>query len=235
MTELQDRILDRLAGKPVGRNWPNGPLALAADVTGGTTPVKFGQTDMDRGAKNEIARRLGYPILLCEAIQGANRGAPTEDDRRSLAMILFSTILIGGRIPRIPALEQNRIALRMAFRVHPFACTHPKCRVAKTLSELLVIPTITSALAAAALQVPCAAQNERRQKTRGGAGSIASSDLLVRLRHTSMMALRGFETAKSVNGWCSVRESARLAAAQRGIPEAVAGCVEIARLCGMSV
>src|SRR5437870_4591771 len=89
MTDLQDRILDRLVGTWVGVNWPDGPLAIAADVVGGHKPVKFGQTDNDRGPKGEIARRLGYPVLLCEAIQGANRGLKAEDDRRGLAIALF--------------------------------------------------------------------------------------------------------------------------------------------------
>src|SRR5918911_847921 len=99
MTDPQDRILDRLVGTRVGVNWPDGPLALAAEVVGGHKPVKFGQTDNDRGAKAEIARRLGYPVLLCEAIQGANRGLGAEDDRRGLAMNLFGTIPVGGPVP----------------------------------------------------------------------------------------------------------------------------------------
>ena len=49
------------------------------------------------------------------------------------------------------------------------------------------------------------------------------------------MALRGFQVGKSVHGWCSVRESARLAASERGVEEAVACCLEIVRHCGMSV
>ena len=35
MTDLQDRILDRLVGTRVGVNWPGGPLVIAAEVVGG--------------------------------------------------------------------------------------------------------------------------------------------------------------------------------------------------------
>ncbi len=101
MTDLQDQILDRLVGTPIGVNWPDGPLAIAADVIGGSKPVQFGLTDMDGGAKSEIARRLGYPVLLCQAIQGGNRGFAREDDRRAFAMNVFRTIPLGGRVPRL--------------------------------------------------------------------------------------------------------------------------------------
>src|SRR5262245_1895343 len=110
MTDLQDAILDRLVGTRVGVNWPDGPLAIAAEVVGGTKPVRFGQTDNDRGAKREIASRLGYPMLLIEAIQGAVRAIRDEEDRRGFAMAVFRLIPVGTKAPKLSSLEQNRIA-----------------------------------------------------------------------------------------------------------------------------
>src|SRR4051812_37466339 len=116
MTDLQDAILDRLVGTAVGVNWPDGPLTIAAEGVGGSRPIRFGLTDNDRGAKSLIAGRLGYPVLLIEAIQGANRGLAVENDRRSFAMAVFETIPVGGRLPKLSALEQNRVAARVAIR-----------------------------------------------------------------------------------------------------------------------
>jgi hypothetical protein len=234
MTDLQDRILDRLVGVPVGVDWPDGPLAAAADVVGGQKPVKFGQTDNDRGAKAEIAERLGYPVLLCEAIQGGNRGLKAEDDRRGLAMTLFRTIPVGGAAPRLPAERQNLIAARLALRAHPYVCRRADCPVLGVLAGLVEAQSMSAAAAAAAGRTWC--------ETAGGtlrrlavAWLTDRSTPVQRLVQSAAMALRGFETGKSVHGWCSVRESVRLAASQRGVEEAVACCLEIARRCGMPV
>src|SRR5262245_25537350 len=119
MTDLQQRILDTLADQWIGVDWPDGPLTIAAKAVGGRKRIQFGQTDNDRGAKSEIAQRLGYPVLLCEAIQGANRGLKDEDDRRRLATTLFGTLGVSGSIRKLSSLEQNRIAARTAIRAHP--------------------------------------------------------------------------------------------------------------------
>jgi hypothetical protein len=234
MTDLQDMILDNLVGTRVGVNWPDGPLAIAAAVVGGTRPVKFGQTDNDRGAKAEIARRLGYPVILCEAIQGANRGLKAEDDRRSLAMAVFRTVPIGGAIPKLSSQTQTRIATRLAIRAHPFVCLDAHCPVPRALAELLDAPSINRSLLVKAGQQRCLTANRTGQ----GAGPgwlTARSERDRRLAQTASMALRGFQSGKSVHGWCSIRESARLAASERGLEEAIACCIEIARQCGIAV
>jgi hypothetical protein len=233
MTDLQDSILDRLMGTSIGINWPGGPLDLAAEVVGGTIPVKFGQTDNDRGAKNEIARRLGYPVLLCEAIQGANRGVKNEDARRSLAMTLFRTLPLGGRVPKLSAQTQNRIALRLAIRAHPYVCPHPDCPALKSLVDLLAVPTITRPMAIDASGARCEAA-DGTIRAEASNWLTARSSRTQRVVQTAAMVLRGFEMDKSVQGWSSIRESVRLAASERGIEEAVACCIEVARLCGMT-
>jgi hypothetical protein len=234
MTDLQDRILDRLVGTPVGVNWPGGPLAIAAEVVGGRNPVKFGQTDNDRGAKSEIARRLGYPVLLCEAIQGANRGLGAEDDRRSLAMALFGTIPVGGRLPRLSAEAQNRVALRLAVWAHPYVCRHPDCPVPAVLAELAEAAAVTVRMAREASLARCDTAGGTLREL-ASAWLTARSSAVQRVVQSAAMALRGFELGKSVHGWCSVRESARLAASERGVGEAVDCCVEVARRCGLAV
>jgi hypothetical protein len=234
MTDLQQRILDKLNDASIGVDWPDGPLTLAARVVGGRKRIQFGQTDNDRGAKSEIARRLGYPVLLCEAIQGANRGLKDENDRRRLATTLFGTLGFGGAIPKLSSQEQNRIALRMVIRTHPYVC-HPDCAVPAALADLLASHAITGAMARKAAGTQCETAlslSGRGPLNRNAAAWLTDrSTPAQRLLQSAVMALRGFESGKSVHGWCSLRESARLAASERGLAEAVDCCCEIACQC----
>jgi hypothetical protein len=242
MTDLQDAILDRLVGTRVGVNWPDGPLTIAAEVVGGSKPIVFGLTDNDRGPKAEISRRLGYPVLLIEAIQGAVRALAEENDRRSFAMAVFGTVPVGGKLPRLSSLEQNRIAGRMAIRVHSFVCT-ADCPVPKTLAALLDAPPKNRTERQAAYQTRCETAKETlwgatTKETPWGATTAwltARSTTFQRLLQTAYQVIHGLAEKKSMGGWCSIRESARLAASERGIAEAVACCVEIARQCGLAV
>jgi hypothetical protein len=228
MTDLQDMILDRLVGTKVGKNWPDGPLAIAAEVVGGVKPIKFGLTDMDRGAKSEISKRLGYPVLLCEAIQGGNRGLPGEDDRRSFAMNVFRTIPIAGRLPRLRVQAQNRIAGRLAIRAHSYLCDRPDCPLPRSLAELVEAETASALLP----EARCETLGESVWRAYGA----TLSDTEQRILRSAWHVINGFSSGKtSVGAWCSIRESTRLAASERGVGEDVACCVEIARLCGVAV
>jgi hypothetical protein len=233
MTDLQDMILDRLVGTKVGKNWPDGPLAIAAEVIGGAKPIEFGVTDMDRGAKSEIARRLGYPVLLCEAIQGGNRGLPGEDDRRSFAMNVFRTIPIAGPIPKLRVLAQKRIAGQMVIRAHSHLCEQPDCPLLTALRELVEAETVTRQLTDGVYHAQCA--NIRKSVATGHQWS-KRMDSEQRLLRAVYHTIHGFASSRtSVAGWCSIRESVRLTASEGGVGEVVACCVEIARLCGMTV
>ncbi len=232
MTDLQDQILDRLVGIPVGADWPNGPLAIAADVVGGTKLVKFGLTDNDRGAKAEIAKRLGYPILLCEAIQGGARGL-AESDRRGFAMTVFRTVPIGGKPAKLSALDQNCIAARLAARAHGYVCRKPECPVPAMLLTLTGERAISWPRSEELGLTPCATIG--RLAVFGVQWLKASSSREERLAQQALMVIRGFYSGKSVHGWCSVREAVRLAASERGPEDAVDCCLSIARECGMAV
>ena len=232
MTDLQDLVLDRLVGTPVGINWRDGPLAVAAEAVGGEKHLHFGLSDKyDRAAKNEIARRLGYPIILCEAMQGANRGLESEEHRRSFAMTLFSTIRVGEALPKLFPAAQNRIALHLAIRAHPYVCDRSDCAVPRVFTALLESATITTTMATEAARTRCETAGGTLKETAIGWMSPGRDTPVQRLLQTAVMALRGFEKGKSVHAWCSVRESARLAASQRGLTEALACCTEVAQMC----
>ena len=235
MTDLQDAILDRLVGTRVGVNWPDGPLAIAADVIGGSKPVQFGQTDNDRGAKAEIARRLGYPVLLVEAIQGGNRGLVEEDDRRGFAMAVFRLIPVGGKPRRLTMEEQNHIAAWAALRAHRCVCPDSKCPMLGMIERLAGIDSVSRGmfnLEKEAVRTRCTFAGT--PKDDGQVGWLtARSTKQQRLLQTITQVAGGLSAGSSMGGWCSIRESARLCASEGGLSEAVACCEEIARRCGL--
>ncbi|MFL5533796.1 MAG: hypothetical protein ACJ8BC_17670, partial [Gemmatimonadales bacterium] len=145
-------------------------------------------------------------------------------------MALFGTLPVGGRVPRLSAPAQNRIAARSAIRAHPHLCQDAGCPVPQVLAELIVAPAITRPLLAEAGQARCPTTGRTLGETAPG-WLTARSTREERLAQSAAMVLRGFQTGKSVHGWCSVRESARLAASERGLEEARMCCIEIARLC----
>lgn len=232
MTDLQDQILDHLVGSRVAADWPGGPLDLAAGVVGGTKPVQFGQTDNDRGAKAEIARRLGYPVLLCEAIQGGARGLG-EADRRGFAMTVFRSVPVGGKPPKLSSLDQTRIAGRLAVRAHGYVCPDGWCAVRRMLLDLQTSESIPRARAQELRQTACATIGRLSGYLVEWLTARSTRD--ERLAQTALMIVRGFASGTSVHGWCSARESVRLAASERGPEEAVACCLAVARECGLGV
>lgn len=42
MTDLQDLVLDKLVGATLGRDLPDSPLTVAAELLEGKRPIKFG-------------------------------------------------------------------------------------------------------------------------------------------------------------------------------------------------
>jgi hypothetical protein len=234
MTDLQDAILDRLVGTRIGMNWPDGPLTIAAEVVGGGKPIQFGVTDNDRGAKREIARRLGYPILLIEAIQGANRGFFSQEDRRSFALAIFQHIAVAGHMPVLSSAAQNHIAARLAIRAHPYVCVDPACPVPKMLDDLLLLSLVTQKQATQGYDTRCATADKTLRNALAG-WLTPRSTKIDRLLQTAAQVIHGLVERKSMGGWCSIRESVRLAASERGLEEAIDCCKDIAQQCGLVV
>src|SRR5262245_3070432 len=199
MTDVQDAILDRLVGSHIGKNWPDGPLAIAAEVVGGTKAVKFGLTDGDRGAKSEIAKRLGYPVLLIEAIQGANRAFAEEDDRRSFAMAVFRKVAVGGKQPRLSTLEQVRIAGRLAGRAHWYVCRAKTCPVPPRLMNLIEADRVTRAVLAAAEGARC---RTTRSEVSDFLWIVYNSSPRQRMMQTALQVVTGLREHRSLAAWC---------------------------------
>ena len=113
-------------------------------------------------------------------------------------------------------------------------CPQPRCPVPAALTGLIEAPVVSRKMIADAYDASCAT----------GGGTVRRVSVLPltsqsktrqRLMQSAYQAMKGFADSRSIGGWCSVRESVRLAASERGTAEAVACCVEIAGLCGLAV
>src|SRR5688500_12058660 len=96
MTDLQDLLLDKLAGTEFGSGWQDGPFRVAAELIPGK-PINFTGKYEDITARNAVASRLGYPLMLLEAAQGAVSVLRNEDDHRALAMSVIRAIPPGSK------------------------------------------------------------------------------------------------------------------------------------------
>jgi hypothetical protein len=229
MTDLQDLILDKLVGSKVGANLPDSPLTIAASLIESKRPIAFGKSHND-AAMSEIARRLGWPVLLAEGFQGGVRALKDEEDRRRLAMTVFRVVQVGGPQPKLTGPEQAKIAAAAAVAVHPFVCTKPKCQWAGVLLAI-TDRGHTRPANRRAYTAHCLTAHGKHPV--GGAWLHASSDdeqrLIVMGQHVENALKRLTKTA----GY-AVREAVRLAVTRRGITEAVALIADIARRCGMA-
>jgi hypothetical protein len=118
MTDLQDAICDHLVGTAVSPHWVGGPLHLAALV------IEPGFTLSQRGNRfkeRQLAQAVGWPLTYCEAIHGANSGLRSEEDRRALAISVFSAVR-----PRQSATVVGKVSRDAAAwtcsKVHPLVC-----------------------------------------------------------------------------------------------------------------
>jgi hypothetical protein len=155
-----------------------------------------------------------------------------EDDRSSFAMYVYRTVPLGGPLPRLAVLTQNRIATRLAIRAHPYVCDRADCSVPRVLEALVQADAVTEALTSAVYRSRCRTAN---RIVSDGDWVKAGSTKEERLLASAFYAANGFARRQSMAARCSIRESVRLAASERGVEEAVACCIEIARLCGMAV
>lgn len=121
MTGDQDEICDRLVGSKISKNWVGGPLHVAALVL----DPSFVPSPRNDSRPRQFARAVGWPVTFCEGITGANAALSNEDDRRSLAIAIFSRVhphRPGKRAPSIPARITHEATQWAALRAHESAC-----------------------------------------------------------------------------------------------------------------
>jgi hypothetical protein len=224
MTDAQDMILDKLVGSKVGVNWPDGPLALAAQVLDETERLRFGRTKPMRSVKAEIAKRLGYPMLLCETMQGAVFGLKEEEDRRSFAMLVFRAVSVPGRPSKLTDGQQNRLVMEVVLTVHTQLCS-PSCPQVAAYRQAITQPGVSARQFLRNSTSECSLPTQL-----DGHDNRLRSDLGGLLRQ----ALIALDWGERSRGWASAGASARLVANERGVAAAAKLCVDIARRCGLA-
>lgn len=121
MNDLQDEICDRLVGQKIGPNWVGGPLHVAALVI----DPKFEPATRADTRPGQFARAVGWPVVFCEAVIGANAVLRSEDERRSLAISLFSRVppvRPGGRVVPLSGTLSRPAVAWAVLRGHESAC-----------------------------------------------------------------------------------------------------------------
>jgi hypothetical protein len=108
VTDLQDEICDRLVGQNISPNWIGGPLHVAILVI----DPKFVPATRGDTRPGQFARAIGWPVTFCEAVTGANAVLANVDERRALAISLFS---------RVPPVSPGKAVLMSAKVSHPAA------------------------------------------------------------------------------------------------------------------
>jgi hypothetical protein len=232
MTDLQDLLLDKLVGSPIGKGWKDGPFRVAAELVPGKRIRFTGQHD-DAPAKNAIAGRLGYPRMLLEAAQGAVSVLKAEDDRRSFAMTLLGAIPPGTKQKPRPLGVYRLAAVAVTRRAHALACPGAKCGVKAVLDRVLAADP----------------EEERDQAIdplfKATCPAFGKDiDLTIRIAPKTPAVVRTIYAAVCCAGayWDpnphhdanrAAREACRAAALVGGVEEAVALCVELARRLGM--
>ncbi len=224
MDESLETILDQLmvAEKIGGRDVNAGPFDLAV-----TALRNAGLT-----RRRDATRALGYPHLLCLALEGACQVLTDVDHRRTIAVSVFSEVPPRPRAPRLSQAELFSVAQWCLSYAEAGSASHRRltgpvwplledCAHGRRLSAA-TIDTVSSALYQA---LPI---NHGEQPY--VAGQLALSAFYFAL-HAARRADQD-QPAQPLLGWVA-RDVGRLEALTEGVGGAVEYCVSLARQLGM--
>ena len=232
MTDLQDLVLDALVGAEIGVNLPDSPLTVAARLLPGKRPLKFGGRTND-SAMSEIARRLGWPVILADAVQGGLRAVKDDEERRRFAMTVFRTLPVGGTQPKLSKPAQARVAAHTALAVHPLVCQDPECPWPARMAA--VADAAEGAESGLRRGVGRCRTVEAIYPHRGFWNLSREVPKEVRFDGLNDHALTAFLNKPKTTAGYALREAVKLTVAERGIAEAVRLIADIARRCGLAV
>jgi hypothetical protein len=229
MTDLQDQILDRLMGATVGKTWTDGVLTIAARVIDPEMTLAGGG---ERRRQKQIANILGYPLILCEAVQGASSVLGPEDDRRKLGIAFVQAVAPpGGPLKRVNGKAALAATSEAALSAHRLVCPGP-CPLVDAVERMV-------AAAEKGGKVPYSFEGRSPPRCPAYKGS---PHLLIAANsppeQRAVVAFRHLDTAyhdRSPGRACSdsVRESARVVAIKQGVDAASQLCVALARKLGL--
>ena len=232
MTDLQDLLLDKLAGTEFGAGWQDGPFRVAAELIPGK-PIKFTGKDEDATARNAIASRLGYPTILLEAAQGAVWVLASEDDRRALAMSVIRAIPPGSKSTPQPSEVYWFAATSVTRRAHALVCKAPRCGVMACLDAALAATTEKARERALDpfFRRRCPTYGRDLDEKIWISVRTPAIDRTIEAAGNCAGCYWSFEMKKAAAR--AARESARAAALVGGVEEAVGLCIELAQRLGM--
>ncbi len=224
MNEFQEAILDELmVADKIGDYWKPGPLLLAVQAL-----RKAGLTTRD-----DPGSALGFPPVLCAAVQGAFSTVRHVDDARTLAVSLFTEVAPRSKAPKLRPRQLVAVALWSLRRV-PDYC-HPANSLAGEVFELLedyvaggvagevTIQRVGEGLARAASLVEATGPEFTPRRLALTAHYFAV--------HTVRRAHGGDDAGE--NAALVMRDVGRLAGLVHGVAGAVPYCVDLARQVGM--
>jgi hypothetical protein len=225
VNDLQEAILDHLMTVDrIGAGWDNGPLGLArrALLTGGLTTA------------TDAAAALGYPAIFCEALQWAVQVLQAVDDRRALAITVFTEVAPRRHTPDLSPLDHVNLTLWSAdeaLRCHG----KPSLWGEKVITAIrrflasgrLYARTVTR-LSNALERAISAAEGERPWDFNPERLVLSAHYFALHTAHRA----HARQAVGDAAGW-AVRDTARLAALAQGVPGGVRFCVGLARRLGM--
>jgi hypothetical protein len=224
MNEYQEAILDTLmVAERIGNRWEPGPLPLAVQALKNAGLTR----------RHEPRAALGFPLVLCAAVEGASTTIGSVDDRRLLAISLFSEVRPRKRAPRLDNERLVRANLWSIRRV-PSYCDPGNASLAEIIDlheEYLAgrpCGAATILRLSDQLEGAMAAVEDRRKE-------YAPQLLALSVFYFALHALRRAQKGQGAQDLaCLVtRDVARLAGLVGGVAAAVPYCVELARTLGM--
>jgi hypothetical protein len=229
VTDLQDQICDGLVGQKIGPNWVGGPLHVAALVIDPTF-VPEARGDKRPG---QFARAVGWPVVFCEAVIGANAVIGNEDDRRSLAISLFARVppvRPGQRVLPMPGTVSRPAAVWAVLRGHESACG-VDCPLHAT-----AVAAAEAVAAGGAWRDPFRGRVACRtapgkENTRVAPASPAAHHAVVALRYLDAVMTSPQDRYALAD---AMRESAKAETKVRGLQGAVVFCLTLAEKLGLT-
>jgi hypothetical protein len=224
MTELQEAILDALmVADAFGNYIEPGPLQEALEAL-----QKAGLTRC-----NNPSAALGYPPLLCAAIEGASKTIRNVDDRRTLGISLFTEIPPRSRRRRLSRTAQTRAVLWSLKRVPPLC--EPPGHLAGEVVDLLAQHLGGEPPEAPTVERLSDGLNREIERVDEPEREFDPRRLALSAHYFALHALRQDHRGDdpSDNARHVVRDVARLAGLVQGLPAAIPYCVGLARTLGM--
>jgi hypothetical protein len=225
MNEFQEAILDTLmVAERIGDRWKPGPLPLALQAL-----KNAGLTRRD-----EPGPALGYPRLLCAAVEGASTTIRTVDDCRTLAISLFTDVPPRKRVPKLSAKQLVAAALWSVNQVRDYCA--PAGTMPGEVVDILQDHLAGVSCGDATIERLSAGLDRAISLADGARKDYAAARLALSPFYFALHTLRRVQQgdADAEGNACLVtRDVARLAGLVRGTAGAVPYCVGLARSIGM--